>query len=202
MTFRETYTRGSVLPAILGVVLLASVNGKALVIPVIHFQANGAFGQVTSCDASTCVFVSVTIGGPSNSPQTFLYYDLSNFVTGAESFGYGFIPNANVSVGALGVVTVNADTSTIADFTNLVCDVNGCSPGRGGVISGTWQKVNFFSQRNTSEAQTTYPNARYIVNGTTDQISAIAQGTALGVAFSDAGTIGTNHNTTVIVQAK
>ena len=200
MTLHETYMRRSVLTAILGFVLLASASSNASLLT--HFEANGTFGQFFSCNADSCIFLSVMRGGPSSAPQTFLSYFLFTF-TGAQSFGFGTIPNASLSVLDTRTITLNTDTSTIADFSNEVCDINGiCNPGPGGVISGTWQKIAFSSFHITFNFQSTFGNVFVTNNGTADQVSAMAQLTVLGDAFSDVGQIGTNHNTGVTIQTK
>jgi hypothetical protein len=200
MTLHETYMRRSVLTAILGFVLLASGSSNASVLS--HFVANGAFGNIFSCNADSCIEFEVDRGGSSSAPQTSLFYTLF-FSTGAQSFGFGSIPNASLSVLDTHTITLNTDTSTIAGFTNVVCDINLiCNPGPGGVISGTWQKIAFFSSRSAFANKVTFGNVFFTSNGTADQVSATVQLTVLGDAFSDVGNIGTNHNTGVTVETK
>jgi len=131
-----------------------------------------------------------------------LSYFLFTF-TGAQSFGFGTIPNASLSVLDTRTITLNTDTSTIAGFENDVCDINFvCNPGPGGVISGTWQKIAFSSFHGTFASQSTFGHVFVTNNGTSDTVSATVQLTVLGDSFSDVGNIGTNHNTGVTVQMK
>ena len=167
------------LSAMLTIVLLAAPVSSSAAVPVTHFQANGTFSDVFfSCNASgVCASISVFLGGSSSAPQTFLSYGLF-LPSGEFFFGFGTIPNANVTASDSKTLTLaTTDTSTIDPslFTNTFCDVNGnCtdSPNFGGPVSGSWKQIKFVSTHSTFSNITHLGHqagtAQFISNGASD----------------------------------
>jgi hypothetical protein len=201
MTVPKKFASSLVPATIFVTVLLAASLSSGASVPVTHFQANGAFADAFACNnGNVCGFVSVFLGGSRTAPETFLFYAVS-LPSGDQLTGFGLIPNANVTrIGSRTLTLANTDTSQIADFTNLLCDIEfNCISAAGGIVSGTWQRVNFFSNHSTSSSNTRFGNVHFTFNGTFDSSSATSQFSVLGNSFSGTGDIGTSHNTGVTV---
>jgi hypothetical protein len=202
MTISPRFPTPLALAAMLTIVLLAAPASSSAAVPVAHFQANGTFSDVFSCDASGfCGALSVFLGGISRAPQTFVSYVLLQ-PTGEMFIGFGTIPNANVTKNDSKTLTLApTDTSTIEGFTNQFCDVNGiCTDVAGGIVSGSWKQIRFFSTHSTFSNVEKFGPIQFISAGTSDDFIATAQFSVLGNSFNDFGDIGTEHNTQVTIQ--
>jgi hypothetical protein len=203
----EKFPTPFALTAMLTIVLLAAPISSSAAVPVTHFQANGTFSDVFfTCNASVCGALSVFLGGSSSAPQTFVFYELF-LPDGSFFFGFGTIPNANVTKNDSKSLTLApTDTSTIAGFTNLFCDVNGnCteSPDFGGIVSGSWTAIKFVSSRFTFSNVThigQFGTAQFSSTGTSVSFPANAQINVKGNSFTDIGDIGTQHSTQIAIQ--
>ena len=198
MTACERLSTQFALTAMVMIVLLAAPVSSRASATVFHFVANGPFTDAFfTCNASgACAVLSVSSGGNSNAPQAFIFYAL--FLPSGESFqGFGTIPSENVtSIDSKTLTLAPTDTSTIAGFTNLFCDVNfNCTNAPGGVVSGTWNQTKISSSHSTFSNVSHFGPVQMSNHGSSDNFSAMDQFSVLGTSFQGFGDIGTQHST-------
>ncbi len=165
-----------------------------------HFVANGDFGNVTWLFGDTLGGGGFTVGnlfvssgGPTNNPQTFLFY----FVERCDVFfnctflgGSGLIPNNDLSGGGK-TLRLSTNTSGNPNFFTFA--------GPTGLISVDWKANGFFQQRQSGTFEQAFPGVTFLSNGVSSSASANATGSVVGVAISleNFSNIGSNHNVTI-----
>lgn len=172
-----------------------------------HFVANGDFASVnwsggfaltvsdTGGGGGTFGTLSVSRGGPTNSPQTFLSY----FIQRCDVFfncqffgGNGLIPNQDFGGGAKSL-QLNTNTSGNPNFFTFA--------GPPGIVSVRWDANGFFQQRFSGTSQTSFPGLMQRSTGVSSSASANAGGSVVGVEISpnNSGTIGSNTSVSIAI---
>jgi len=192
----------------IALVLVAVPLNSAAATTVFHMNLSGPFADVFSCDVNG-VCSSVFVGSLSAlgaAPQWMLSYSLI-LPNGDQYFGFGGIPATNVTVkGATSLTLADTDTSVLAStlgFLNLFCpaDGSGCLPATGGVISGTWQRVQLFSNHSTFSSTSHSGHLLSTFHGTADDFSATVTFSVLGNnSIAVLGDMGTQHNSGISLQ--
>ena len=172
-----------------------------------HFVGNGLAGDLSWCtnegnpESYYCLYLTVARGGPTNNPETYLYYyayrcdpSFCNTVDG----GYGLIPNGDLA-GTAKELHLSTNTSSNADF--LVW------AGTGGLVSVDWRSNGaytasfsgrWFTQQLAPPCDTICTPPTQHVLGAWTQRQATAIGTVAGVAIpSSYGNITENHSVTI-----
>jgi WD40 repeat protein len=164
-----------------------------------HFVSNGDFGSVgwfESDPAGGFTFgsISVSRGGLTTNPQTFLSY----FVFQCDPFGScsdirdGFGPIANSDLTG-GSRSMNLRTNTAGNPNFLTF------AGPTGPVSVDWRANGLFTQSSSGTNQISFPGFTQTSQGGSTSASANAAGSIVGLAISPNGsaTIGTNHQVTI-----
>src|SRR6266487_4481803 len=137
--------------------------------------------------------LNVSRGGPTNHPQTFLFY----FVEQCDVFfnctffgGSGLIPNTDLSGGGK-TLRLSTNTTGNPDFFTFA--------GPTGLISVDWKANGFFQQRQSGTFEQDFPGSRFLSNGVSTFASANATGSVIGVSISgdNFASIGTNTNVSI-----
>jgi hypothetical protein len=165
-----------------------------------HFVSSGNFGAVSWSFGDTLGGggfgfgnLNVSRGGPTNNPQTFLFY----FVEQCDVFfncrffgGSGLIPNTDLS-GGFKTLHLSTNTTGNPNFFTFA--------GPTGLISVDWKANGFFQQRQSGTLQQDFPGFRFFSNGVSTSASANATGSVVGVSMSpdNFANIGTNTNVTI-----
>jgi len=158
-----------------------------------HFVSNGTSGFVQwSTSGGGFVFgsLSVSRGGSTNNPQTFLSY----FIEQCDTFffctfmqGSGLIPSSDLSGGGQ-QLHLATNTSGNPNFFTF--------GGPSGLITIDWSANAAFQQRFSGTSDFSFPGFRQHTTGVSTSASANAAGGVVGVPvppFSP-GNIGTNQN--------
>jgi hypothetical protein len=202
VTTFERFSTQFALTAMLMIVLLAVSVSSSASATVSRFMANGPFTDAfPSCNASgVCAELSVFSGGTSNAPQISIFYVLF-LPDGSLFLGSGTIPSENVTnINSKTLTLAPTNTSTIAGFTNIFCDVNGnCTNALGGIVSGTWNQIKIFSSHSTFSIDTHFGPVLMSSHGTSDDFSATDQFSVLGISFQGFGDIGTQHSSQMTI---
>jgi Tol biopolymer transport system component len=160
-----------------------------------HFVANGDLGSVSWFDPSpaggfTFGSLSVSRGGPTTDPQTFLSYFVfecdATFSCSVTRDGFGLIPNGDLSGGR---TSLRLSTNTTGNQ-NFVT-----SAGPTGVVSVDWRANGMFTQSSSGTSQLSFPGFTQRFQGSSTSASANATGGIVGAPISPNGSaaIGTNH---------
>jgi hypothetical protein len=164
-----------------------------------HFVSNGDFGSLNWFESDpaggfTFGSLSVSRGGPTNAPQTFLSY----FVFQCDPFGsctdvrdgFGLIPNNDLSGGGKSL-SLRTNTSANPNFVTFA--------GPTGPVSVDWRANGLFTQSSSGTNQVSFPGFAQKSQGGFTSASANAAGSLVGVAISPNGSagIGTNHQVTI-----
>lgn len=189
------------------VLLVAPLNSGAAT-TAFHMNLSGPFAEAFSCDVNN-VCSSVFLGSlstPGAPAQWMLSYSLF-LPNGDQYFGFGGIPAANVTVkGTRSLTLADTDTSVLATtmgFLNLFCPAGGfdCFLASGGVVGGTWQRVQLFSNHSTFSSTSHSGHLVSTFHGTADDFSATVTFSVLGNNFSAAlGDMGTQHNSGISLE--
>ena len=165
----------------------------------IHFVANGNFASVDwfvsdsgggGGGGFTSGTLSVSRGGPTNSPQTFLFY----FTQRCDVFfncqvfgGNGLIPNQDFGGGAKSL-QLNTNTSGNPNFFTFA--------GPPGLVAARWDANGFFQQRFSGTSEFSVPGFKQQSNGVSSSASANTTGSVIGVLIppSTLGSLGSNTN--------
>jgi WD40 repeat protein len=160
-----------------------------------HFVSNGDVGSIgwfESDPAGGFTFgsLSVSRGGPTNGPQTFLSY----FVFQCDPFGsctdvrdgFGLIPNNDLSGGGKSL-SLRTNTSGNPNFVTFA--------GPTGPVSVDWRANGLFTQSSSGTNQISFPGFTQKSQGNSTSASANATGGIVGAPISPQGSasIGTNH---------
>lgn len=174
-----------------------------------HFVANGNFASVdwgsgdsTGGGGGQLTFITgnlqVSRGGPTNNPQTFLFYQVGQTV--CDPFfnctftllqgGAGTIPNADYSGGGK-QQRLTTNTATNPNFFVFA--------GTGGVVSVSWKGNGFF--QTTSSGTSTFKSGTFTQRsqGNSSSSSATATGAVVGFPIdpNQSSSIGSNHSVTI-----
>ena len=165
-----------------------------------HFVSNGSFGAVSWSSGDTLGGggfsfgnLNVSRGGPTNNPQTFLFY----FVEQCDVFfncsffgGSGLIPNTDLS-GAGKTLRLSTNTTGNPNFFTFA--------GPTGLISVDWKANGFFRVRQSGTIEQTFPSLRFHSSGVFTSASANATGSVVGLSISpdNFANIGTSTNVTI-----
>jgi hypothetical protein len=185
-----------------GAVPLLTAGATSSAATQFHFVADGDFGnlnwfEVDPAGGFTFGSVSVSRGGPTNNPQTFLSY----FVFQCDPFfscnpvrdGFGLIPNRDLSGGASSL-TLRTNTTGNPNFSTAV--------GPTGLVSVDWRVNGLFTQSSSGTNQFSFPGFTHRSQGSFASASANATGSVVGlpvggVTQPDSSVIGTNHQVTI-----
>ena len=176
--------------------LLVGTTGTAT---QFHFVANGDLGSVSWFDPSlaggfTFGSLSVSRGGPTTNPQTFLSYFVfecdATFSCSVTRDGFGLIPNGDLSGGRTSL-RLSTNTTGNPNFVTFA--------GPSGVVSVDWRANGLFTQSSSGTNQISFPGFTQQFQGGSTAASANAAGSIVGLAISPNGsaTIGTNHQVTI-----
>ena len=164
-----------------------------------HFVANGDFGnlswfEVDPAGGFTFGSLSVSRGGPTTDPQTFLSY----FVFQCDPFfscnpvrdGFGLIPNRDLGGGG-NSLKLRTNTTGNPNFVTFA--------GPTGPVSADWRANGLFTQSSSGTSVLSFPGFTDRSQGSFTSASANATGSIVGVPISltGSGDIGTNHQTTI-----
>ncbi len=166
----------------------------------IGFNANGAFATAVNCFSQTslteCISVEVDTGSANGQKTTFLFYDhsFSDPNTGfllQDTFGVGTIPNSAFQVHGQ-TDSLNVDTSKLSpdvffqEFCTFdpITGLSTCNPILGGVVTGTWTGTNLLTTHSSGSSKETHPIQIFILTGTSDSQTALANVNVLGAAFA------------------
>ena len=164
------------------------------------FNANGAFATAVNCFSQTslteCISVEVDTGSANGQKTTFLFYDhsFSDPNTGfllQDISGVGTIPNSAFQVHGQ-TDSLNVDTSKLSPdvFFQEFCTydpstgTSTCNPILGGVVTGTWTGTNLLTTHSSGSSSETHPIQIFILTGTSDSQTALANVNVLGAAFA------------------
>lgn len=153
-------------------------------------STGGGGGQVTFITGN----LQVSRGGPTNNPQTFLFYQVGQTV--CDPFfnctftllegGAGTIPNGDFSGGGK-QQRLSTNTANNPDFLVFA--------GSGGLVSVSWQANGFFLT--TSSGSNTFKSGTFTqrFQGNSSNASATATGTVIGIPIdaNQSSGIGSNH---------
>jgi len=164
-----------------------------------HFVSNGDAGNVNwfasdSAGGFAFGFLSVSRGGPTNDPQTFLSYFVFQCdpISGCIDIrdGFGLIPNGDLSGGRTSV-NLRTNTTGNANFITFA--------GPTGPVSVDWRANGLFTQSSSGINQFSFPGFTHRSQGTFSSASANATGSIVGLAISPEGSagIGTNHQVSI-----
>ena len=158
-----------------------------------NFQFANAIGCSESQTSIECI--SVDVFAQSNG-QTFLFYDdfIFDLSTGAslqDTSGNGQIPNSAFQVHGQ-TDSLNVDTSKLSPdvFFQEFCTydpstgTSTCNPILGGVVTGTWTGTNLLTTHSSGSSKETHPIQIFILTGTSDSQTALANVNVLGAAFA------------------
>ena len=164
-----------------------------------HFVANGTSASVnwfsndsTGGGGFSYGNLSVTRGGPTNNPQTYLWYFVEQCSLYSCTFlgGNGPIPNADLSGGAQQLHLATNTTGNASFFT---------FGGSAGLITVDWKGNGGYQVRSSGTSEVSYPGFRQHSNGVSTYASAYAAGSVVGVSVpaGSFGSIGTNQSVTI-----
>jgi hypothetical protein len=166
-----------------------------------HFVSNGTSALVIWSSGGdttgggggfTSGSLSVSRGGTTNNPQTFLSYFVEQCSQFSCTFmgGSGLIPNGDLS-GGTKQLHLGTNTSGNPNFFTF-----GGSPG---VIMVDWAANGLFTLQTSGTWEVTFPGFRRHQSGVSTSASAFATGNVVGIAIPPAnfGNIGTNENVTI-----
>lgn len=164
----------------------------------VHFVANGDFASVNWSDVDptgvgTFGFLTVSRGGPTNNPHTFLSYSVYQCdpFSGCVPIrdGFGFIPNQDLSGGG-NSLTLRTNTTNNPNFT---------TSGPRGPVSVSWRANGLFTQSTRSTNEFSFPGVTHRSQDNSTSASANASGSIVGAPIGPtaSGNIGTNHTTTI-----
>ena len=165
----------------------------------VHFIANGDFASANWVEFDPTVgfvfgFLSVSRGGPTTDPQTFLSYLVFQcdpfFSCNAIRDGSGLIPNSDLSGGR---TVLNLRTNTTGNPSFVIF------AGPTGLVSMDWRANGLFTQSSSGTNQFTFPGVTHRSQGSFTSASANATGRIVGLPTSPngSGDIGTSHQTTI-----
>ncbi len=173
-----------------------------------HFMSNGDVGSVDWAGDSTATAsdtgggggggftfgsLTVTRGGPTNDPETFLSY----FIERCDQFfncqffeGSGLIPNRDLSGGGKSL-QLSTNTAGNPNFSTFA--------GPPGLVSVRWNTNGFFAQRFSGTSEFRAPGFLQQNTGVSTSASANASGSVVGVAISpnNSASIGTSTNLSI-----
>jgi len=164
------------------------------------FNENGAFASVLGfCSVQTsieCITVQVFASSTNGRLATFLFYDhtvsdLNTQILLQDTFGVGTIPNSAFQVHGQ-TDSLNVDTSKLSPdvFFQEFCTydpstgTSTCNPILGGVVTGTWTGTNLLTTHSSGSSKETHPIQIFILTGTSDSQTALANVNVLGAAFA------------------
>ena len=185
-----------------GAVPLLTAGATSSAATQFHFVADGDFGnlnwfEVDPAGGFTFGSVSVSRGGPTNNPQTFLGYFVFQcdpvFSCNPVRGGFGLIPNRDLSGGA-NSLTLRTNTTGNPNFSTAV--------GPAGLVSVDWRVNGLFTQSSSGTNQFSFPGFTHRSQGSFASASANATGSVVGlpvggVTQPDSSVIGTNHQVTI-----
>jgi hypothetical protein len=187
----------------LGFLSLTAMAAEAKV--VWQFKSNGAYAGFDSySEDGDYASLSVSKGGTSTAPETFLsYYNSScDWVSGLCQgvSAYGRIPNGDFSANSRSA-TLKSNTAGIPDFYashwsyNYYTGEYSESQGSLGIINLSWKATGISSSKGVGTSSSTYLNLTWKSTGQYSQADASVTGTIDGEAVqSYTGGIGTNSN--------
>ena len=126
---------------------------------------------------------------------TFLSYDFHTSdlsgLSGQDTLGFGQIPNSAFQVHGQ-TDSLNVDTSKLSPdvFFQEFCTydpstgTSTCNPILGGVVTGTWTGTNLLTTHSSGSSKETHPIQIFILTGTSDSQTALANVNVLGAAFA------------------
>jgi|SRR5882724_321586 len=164
-----------------------------------HFVSNGTSGFVqwfmsnSGGGGFTFGQLSVSRGGSTNNPQTFLSY----FIEQCDPFfgctflgGSGLVPNSDLSGGGQ-QLRLATNTSGNPNFFTF--------GGPSGLVTMDWSANGAFQQRSSGTTDFIFPGFRQHATGVSTSSSANAAGSVVGLPVppGSPGNIGTNQNVTI-----
>jgi hypothetical protein len=163
--------------------------------PTSRFVGNGDAASVCFTDVNgSWGCLSVTQGGPTNTPQTYLYYFSEDWTNSNVEQGSGVIPNtAFQNLGT--TLKLSVDLGTVPGF-------NVDPAGPAWVVDLQWKRIEGYFYRQAGSGQETIGKYRRIWNGAYDGYWATVDGSIVGRisrwALSGAfGTMGHNHDMSI-----
>jgi hypothetical protein len=166
-----------------------------------HFNAQGDFASalwsVSGDGGFTFGSLSVSRGGPTNDPQTFLSYFIRQCDTSfncSVSSGVGLIPNQDVRVSGKSL-ELNTNTDGNPNFVT-----SGVIPP--GLVSVSWQANGLGEESRTGTSELRVPGFMSRQTGSSSVTSADASGSVAGFSFASVhgnGQVGSNSNVTIAI---
>jgi hypothetical protein len=168
-----------------------------------HFVSNGVSGSAnwsgggdsTGSGGFSFGSLSVSRGGTTNNPQTFLFY----FVEQCDAFfncsvagGSGLIPNGDLTGGLSGSqLHLRTNTTGNATFSTF--------EGPTGFIVADWKANGVITGSSTTILQEKFSSFTFKQQGSSSFATANVSGTVIGnpISFTTDASIGTNHNVTI-----
>ncbi len=182
-----------------GGVPLLTAGATSATATQVHFVANGDFGSLSwftfdPAGGFTFGSLSVSRGGPTTDPQTFVSYFVFQcdqfFVCNAVRDGSGLIPNRDLSGGG-NSLSLRTNTTGNPNFNTFA--------GPTGLVTVNWRANGLFTQSSTGTNEYSFPGFTHRSQGSVTSASANATGGIVDVPISPSGSanIGTNHQTTI-----
>lgn len=175
-------------------ILLLSFSAWATA-QTVSIQGSGEQADTSLDIGGGHIFLFVANGTDANSnPVTLLAFDAVTANpdgTATDVGGFGLIPQGAFQVQGPSKMNLSIDTSQISGFANTTCIISSsgttCSDSQGGLVQAAWTGNGIGSLAETFHLTTTTGSVtqKFDDHGTSD--SANAQGTILGLAFSDTG---------------
>jgi hypothetical protein len=175
---------------------------------VSHFKSNGANASHNSFNGTTAFDLNVTRNDSASGTTTFFAFFTqtcnADFSVCTGTFGNGFIPNADFTVGGANA-NLNTNLATNSGFQvfNYVQDATGfnTTPGIGGIVTISWKQIPRQSTSMKGTQTTVFGGFSVKFTGEQSSNSANTTGTLNGVALptTSSSLIGTSKSSEVII---
>jgi hypothetical protein len=186
----------------------AFASGQAVISHETVHQEGAAASVPISQDGG---FTSLNVSrgtDPQGNPQTFLFYDtFLNTADGVvETVASGLIPNDAFQGDSAAHLRLNVDTSQVTTFSTTTCTItffpqftDNCVPGALGVIQLDWVQTRSSTTHSVTTQSQSFNLARIELHQNSDQVSAVVNGSFLGIQVNSSGPAMVNHSSTLDV---
>lgn len=196
MRSREAYARFPVVAMlVLALPLFAGAGGA------VSYQVHGDVVRFSGCGGTVCGGLDVQ-RGYAGDDATFLWFNVYDSATGNYAYGYGRIPNTDLTVSSTTHAALDTDTTNNPDIEIFECTSSGCARVPGGRFTARWDKNGFASSAQSAHWKEVVGTLRRTTTGVYRFDSADASGSILGREFPAAvGEVGTAKSVNVSVES-
>jgi hypothetical protein len=179
--------------ATLALIVLTAANAPAFAGPVSKFTNDGAFARMWGQSGCFWVYLDVSRGGPKQTPQTWLSYEVYDHCANWELVGYGYgnVPNSTFTTGNKRAELSVSTGNTPGLFTF----------GATGAISVSFAQDGAYQQSFTGHSTVSYPGTTIRWHGSSSFATAGVAGTLLGVDVTQvSGEIGEGRDRQMTIE--